>query len=540
MPTEQPAGNRDSASLSQTKSFHERVEEHRLWSDNQAFQHHEYERRRLDKLQKKGVLKADKHLKRARALYLPSVLTVLAGAGVLLYSTVDSLGGQDAPLAENRLAAEVIGGVLTALGLLALMAIAAYTYQREDTVRTSNGYPTLFESSRVKGGSSIFGLRQRENIAAVREFVDRREASALDCARPPAPLGRMLSQEEQGRATDPLLLSASSQLRESFSSASTTLSWLAKHEAHFYRLGPLLKRQSSDSALDRSFVRSHVHSPDQSLKTNREELSDISSTVNSKWKISDENHNMIEQSSALKTRLRCKNCLKILSSISQHGTKNISLCKERASVHCAHCDAQYPGDCEHRRAHRAAQRARPGLSIGSTDSSGYTGSECNYLAQRELSPDTPQPAEIRVEFCDGTQESDYTGTECNCLSGLGSAPPQPALKRVELCDDTRWQHAGGALANSNHWECGPDLEQVFASTAAVHAAWASPHEETASLSPPASPDISALPYLATHGRADLVPSPRAAHTTVSGIPGLLTLAVSGRAPIVSSLRDKDY
>ena len=541
MTTKQSKGKRDSLSPTQTKTFQERVEEHKLWSDDQTFKSHEYERRRIEKIQKKGVLKADKHLKRARAFYLPSVMTVLAGTALLLYSTVDALGGEDAPLIKNGLLVKAFGGILTGLGLLALMATAAYTYHREDKVRKRNGYPTLFESSRVKGGGSILGIHQRQSIAAVQEFVDRRAAtgSHRDSTQPNG-VRRMVSEEESGRVIEPLLLSVSTQLRESSSSASSTLSWLNRHGSHFHKLDPLLKRQSSDSALDQSFARSRVHTPELSREADRVALLHSTVSKEKKSQILNENQNSIG-----KTRIRCKGCLKMLPSFEQHSNEEKVLFKQSHNFNFCECENEHSISKDEGGKFVGLQQTNlhdhPGVSVCSTDSSGYTGSECNYVIHKELNlgtngtttfgikPDAAQPAAwptipstlIHSELCEEMRQIYCLQCQHPCEAGN-----QPC--RQELNKHPKYFEE---LMRMDCDSCGKS--QVLISTAAVHATRISKDYDSASLSPPVSPNISALPYLSTNSQL----SSSGTKMTTPRVPELLSLVVPGGNPIVSTLRE---
>ncbi|GFN78296.1 hypothetical protein PoB_000480200 [Plakobranchus ocellatus] len=455
------------------QKFRQRVEEFKLWSDDQTFKSQEYERRRMEKVRKKGVIKADRPLQRGRALYLPSILIVVAGFSLMIYSSIDALSGKSAPLLNNSLAVKIVASAITAIGVFALMATAAYTYHREDKVRQNNGFLTLYESSRVKGGGSLFGGRHEATMAALREFVDRHpSADGLTAAdlNSRRPLRRMVSANERIEIEEPLLSSVSSHLRESSSSANSTMSWLNKHESQFYRLGPLLRRQSSDSALDRIFARSHLQA---SSELNEVELQSILGKIN---RMEHQSHNDKENNRG-KNKLienRLVECYKECPVLEQHGNNNGTL---RGSGHshsyCCQDQLKYTDkelDIGERYCVFYKNRngwansvfpGHPGVCASSTDSSGYTSSECYHAVNAE-------------NICTLTHIHNSNSTH-----PIATPHVSPnILKNIE----------------EKHPRC-RQKDSVVISTAAVHATYTSEENDCTSLLPPASPDISSLPYL---------------------------------------------
>ena len=618
MPTSKSNDEKRNSTTSQTKTHKDRVEEYKLWNDDQTFKSREFERRRMEKIQKKGVLKADKLLQRAHGFYMPSILVLLGGTALLLYSSVDALGGEDEALAKNRLVVHIIGGVITGSGLLGLMATAAYTYRREDRVRKKNGFPSLFESSRIKGGGSMFGVRQRENIAVVQEFVDRHSTTEpLNDTGKPAAVKRMLSEGERTEATEPLLQSISSQLRESFSSASTTVTWLNRHEPQFCRLAPLLKRQTSDSALDQSFARSRAHTPEQSATAIREDS--LNKVILSGQHSQDATENHLLGLKSVKPVLKFNNGCKELTPLERYQCKGNALLSKHqfSSYHCSGIEYQNKianKDCVNigksiQWTSKLIHPSNPGMSLSSTDSSGYTSSECHHGVQ----PDLPRgsagssPHGRALEQCEPREH--VLRADCKCRqiddadlqhceqkrrldlqdceqsneghlyvseqpTGRESDSQQP--EKLDEADGhcygkyngLHWTHNVENTANlgrckrtsetvssdcehvnnvaslcSNHIQsgsnnrgqpykvnsqrCGPP--QVVISRAAVYATWTSSDPDSASLSPPVSPDISSLPYLS----ARTAPQTQLVSPEISNLPYLSTRTAAQTQPALS-------
>ena len=66
---------------------------------------------------------------------------------------------------------QVVGVVISCLGLVGLMSTAAYTYQREDLLREKIGFPSLFDASRKVGTSAPL----KEDVIVQHQFVDSPE-----------------------------------------------------------------------------------------------------------------------------------------------------------------------------------------------------------------------------------------------------------------------------------------------------------------------------------------------------------------------------
>ncbi|GFR82374.1 hypothetical protein ElyMa_002363300 [Elysia marginata] len=482
MPERESSRGENTSSLSQTKTFQERVEEFKLWSDDQNFKSQEYERRRNEKIQKKGLLRVDKLLNRARSLYLPSAIGVVFGTVLLLYSAVNRLGEEDSSLINKHVIIKTLGGLVTGLGLLTLMATAAYTYHRENKVRRRNGYPTLFESTRAGGGGALFGVHQNENLAVTREFVDRRRTTEFLASNRSPGIGiQVVSGEEITQLVEPSHVFVSSQQLKRLSSVNPTLTWLDKHGSYFHELGPQLKRQSSDSVLDQSFARSITNSCAETSFIADVETMEYEPFPNDAQCLDANENRAVKQELTNRTEVQIKN-YKASIPLLQHRTKdsnilfNIEQYSESVNSNSGRgqCKAQYNLE------NKELYTDNPGVSICSTDSSGYTSSDFYHLVEKEYPRDISKHKKHKLILKPKQCHAPYS-------------PTGSTVTHREQCGDTQTSEERCHRLMQQH-SC-KKAHDALRAPVPEHVVCVLEEDDGASLLPPVSPDISTLPYL---------------------------------------------
>ncbi|CAL1535602.1 unnamed protein product [Lymnaea stagnalis] len=229
-----------------TTKLRERVEEFRLLSNNEALREVEYDKRRGEWTRRGELLKLDKPLQRWKKCYIPSVLSVVGGAFLLFVCSIKGLSG-DSVFFHQKIVFQVIGGVLVGVGVVLIMVTAACTYKREEFIGTKSGFPKPYTSTKsYKRSTSLpTEFMRTQNDADIEDIITRKTNGCQNL--------RSHTSAESGYFGSPV-----ESLGESFSSTRSARQWIHTHGPMFPAGSGTIRRQSSDTVLDKSFARARL------------------------------------------------------------------------------------------------------------------------------------------------------------------------------------------------------------------------------------------------------------------------------------------